>query len=176
MGAPWSGYLNDITMGRSTIYFRSYNVIELSSGWRVDADSPTSISKAYHWITTLIKNNDPNSTESFTLFPVVVRPSNVLTYYIQRSGLALSRESQENIVPGDYGIYNEGKRVYFVLQKQKLASSKSKRLQMARRPVFLFLSSQSLLMHSGALVLTNVLSESPKKYDYFFRMMHPHFV
>ena len=80
-------------------------------GWRVDTiESPsTSISTAYRWITTLVQTRDPNFTpELFALFPVVIRPSGVLTYAVQQSGLALSRESQENIVPGDYGIYNDG--------------------------------------------------------------------
>ncbi|KAF8804989.1 hypothetical protein BYT27DRAFT_7011455, partial [Phlegmacium glaucopus] len=37
----------------------------------------------------------------------------VLTYAVERDGPALSRESQENIVPGDYGIYEEGKKTYY---------------------------------------------------------------
>jgi hypothetical protein len=88
-------------------------------GWRVDTDSPTSISTAHRWITTIVQTEDPNFVpESFALFPVVIRPSGILTYVIQRSGLALSRESQENIVPGDYGIYNEGKKVHFVYKSR----------------------------------------------------------
>ena len=82
---------------------------KISMGWRVDTDSPTSISTAYRWITSFDHPDYPS--EPIALFPVVVRPSNMLTYAVQRSGLALSRESGENIAPGDYGIYNEGKKV-----------------------------------------------------------------
>ena len=82
---------------------------KIAMGWRVDTDSPTSITTAYRWITTL---DDPDFTpEPIALFPVVVRPSNVLTYAIKRNGSALSRGSEENIAPGDYGIYNKGKKV-----------------------------------------------------------------
>ena len=78
--------------------------------------SATSIFTAYRWISTIVQTKDPNFTpESFALFPVVVRPSGVLTYVIQQRGdLALSQESQENIDPGDYGIYNKSKKAHFV--------------------------------------------------------------
>ena len=89
-------------------------------GWRVDTDSPTSISTVYRWITTLVQVEDPDFTpELFALFPVVSRPSGVLTYDFRLTGLALSRESQENFVPGDYGIYNEGKKVHFVYKSKR---------------------------------------------------------
>jgi len=102
-------------MGRCQLLWRHRIGHLTDAGWCVDTDSPTSISTAHRWITTIVQTEDPNfSPESFALFPVVIRPSGVLTYVIQRSGLALSRESQENIVPGDYGIYNKGKKVDFV--------------------------------------------------------------
>ncbi|KAF8798358.1 hypothetical protein BYT27DRAFT_6902896 [Phlegmacium glaucopus] len=82
-------------------------------GWRVDTNSPTSISTAHRWITTVVQTQDPDfSLEEFTLFPIVIRPAYVLTYTVERDGLALSRASQENIVPGDYGIYEEGKKIH----------------------------------------------------------------
>lgn len=65
---------------------------------------------ASFWITT---------PESFALFPVVVLPSGVLTYVIQRNDFSLSREFQENIVPGDYGIYNEDMKVHFVYKSRR---------------------------------------------------------
>ena len=111
----WCSYRRNITMGGCQLLWR-YRIGHLTDpGWRVDTDSPTSISTAHRWITTIVQIKAPNfAPESFALFPVVIRPSGVLTYAIQRSGLALSRESQENIVPGDYGIYNQGKKVHFV--------------------------------------------------------------
>jgi len=45
----------------------------------------------------------------YSLFPVEVRPSIVLTYSVHKNGAALSRESQDIIVPGDYGLYTIGK-------------------------------------------------------------------
>jgi hypothetical protein len=114
----WSSYKNEITMGRCQLLCRIGHLTD--PGWHVDTDSPTSISTVYRWITTLVQTEDPNFTpELFALFPVVIRPSNVLTYAVQPSGLALSRESQENIVPGDYGIYNEGKKVHFVFKSKR---------------------------------------------------------
>ena len=39
-----------------------------------------------------------------------VRPSNlnVMTYSVHRNGTGLSRESQDIIAPGDYGLYTKG--------------------------------------------------------------------
>ena len=111
----WCSYSHKITMGRRQLLWRYRIGHPRDPGWRVDTDSPTSISTAHRWITTIVQTEVPNfAPESFSLFPVVIRPSGVLTYVIQRSGLALSRESQESIVPGDYGIYKEGRKVHFV--------------------------------------------------------------
>jgi hypothetical protein len=106
-------------MGRCQLLWR-YRIGHLTDpGWRVDINSPTSISTAHRWITAIVQTEGPNfAPESLALFPVVIRPPGVLTYVIQRSDLALSRESQESIVPGDYGIYNEGKKVHFVYKSR----------------------------------------------------------
>ena len=118
----WSSKENEITMGRCQL-LRRYRIGYLTNpGWHVDTDSPTSISTAYRWITIIVQTEDPTFTsESFALFPVDIRPSNVLTYAIkQRSDKALPRESQENIVPGDYGIYNEGNKFHFVYKSKRV--------------------------------------------------------
>ncbi|KAF8524082.1 hypothetical protein BU17DRAFT_85143 [Hysterangium stoloniferum] len=47
--------------------------------------------------------------ETYTLFPVEVGPSIVLTYSVHKNGAGLSRESQDIIAPGDYGLYAIGK-------------------------------------------------------------------
>ena len=88
-------------------------------GWHVDTYSPTSISTACRWITTIVRYQNPKfSFEGFTLFPVDIRPYDVLLYSMRRSGSALSQESQENIAPGDYGIYYDGKNIYFMYKSK----------------------------------------------------------
>ena len=47
--------------------------------------------------------------QSYALYPIRMRPTAVLRYYINRNGPALSPESQELISPGDYGIFTKGK-------------------------------------------------------------------
>ncbi|KAF8524097.1 hypothetical protein BU17DRAFT_63456 [Hysterangium stoloniferum] len=42
--------------------------------------------------------------ETYTLFPVEVGPSIVLTYSVHKNGAGLSRKSQDIIAPGDYGL------------------------------------------------------------------------
>lgn len=83
------------------------------SGWRVDNNSPITVSTAYHWIIdAVLSHSRPHNwkeAERFTLFPVEVRPSNVLTYSVLKNGPGLSRESQDVIAPGDYGLYTIGK-------------------------------------------------------------------
>ncbi|KAF8530517.1 hypothetical protein BU17DRAFT_79301 [Hysterangium stoloniferum] len=82
-------------------------------GWRVDNNSPITASTAYRWITDAVLSRALyhawEEAETYTLFPVEVRPNNVLTYSVHKNGAALSRESQDIIVPGDYGLYAIGK-------------------------------------------------------------------
>jgi len=76
-------------------------------GWRVDNSSPISISTAYRWITAAVQAQYPGlgGGRLYALFPVTIRPAFVFSYNVVRNGPALSRESQETIVPGDYGIF-----------------------------------------------------------------------
>lgn len=106
------------------------------------------------FVITLLFGSKP---KSFALFPVVVRPSasGVLTYVIQRSGLALSRKSKENIVPGDYGIY-EGKGVFVY----KVGVVSSKRSQMTQGTVWILTSLASSLMRVGKNIMKNITSHS----------------
>lgn len=46
--------------------------------------------------------------DSFSLFPVDIRPDIVLSYSVHKSGTALPRDSQDIIAPGDYGLYTTG--------------------------------------------------------------------
>ena len=39
---------------------------------------------------------------------VDVQPNGVMTYSVRKSGASLSRECQDAIVPGDYGLYAIG--------------------------------------------------------------------
>ncbi len=86
-------------------------------GWRVDNDSPVTVSTAYRWITDAVLSQSRSHTweeaERYTLFPVEVRPSIVLTYSVHKNGSGLSRESKDIIAPGDYGLYTTGKDALF---------------------------------------------------------------
>ena len=78
-------------------------------GWRVDNDSPITVSTAHRCITNAALSQVSQvrswkEAETYTLFSVEVRPSNVLTYSVHKNGAALSRESQDIIDPEDYGI------------------------------------------------------------------------
>ena len=80
-------------------------------GWHVGDDSPVTVSTAYRWITDAVQAGYPDweEAESYALFPVDVQPSGVLTYSVHKSGTtSLSRECQDAIVPGDYGLYATG--------------------------------------------------------------------
>ncbi|KAF8816775.1 hypothetical protein BYT27DRAFT_7181214 [Phlegmacium glaucopus] len=84
----------------------------LALGWRVSSDSPITVSTAYRWITNAVLYQASSCSweeaETFALFPVEVRPNYVMTYSVQKYGAALSRESQDIIAPGDYGLYTAG--------------------------------------------------------------------
>jgi hypothetical protein len=92
--------------------------LERCIGWRVDVSSPITISTSYRWIKAAAQFKYPTSdkTDLFALFPVVIRPTGVLAYNIERNGPALSRDSHEVIVPGDYGIFNIGMKLHSVYQ------------------------------------------------------------
>ena len=78
--------------------------------------------------------------QPFALFPVVIQPAGVFTYVIKQSGSALSRESEDNIAPGDYGIYNEGKNRHVQKSMSKLKIIALR--QMARGRVWIIYSLQ----------------------------------
>ena len=79
-------------------------------GWHVGDDSPVTVSTAYRWVTTAVQARYPawKESESYALFPVDIQPSIVMTYSVHKSGASLSRECQDAIVPGDYGLYATG--------------------------------------------------------------------
>ncbi|KAF7761262.1 hypothetical protein Agabi119p4_10671 [Agaricus bisporus var. burnettii] len=93
--------------------------LKVALGWRVGDDSPVTTSTAYRWITTAVETQSHGwkDINSFTLCPVDVRPSGVLTYRVRQNGAALPRESHDIIAPGDYGVYTRGDdsdpRLYF---------------------------------------------------------------
>jgi len=65
----------------------------------------------------LVKTHHWEETERFTLFPVEVRPSIVMTYSVHKNGIGLPRESQDIIPPGDYGLYTIGNpTLYYFFQ------------------------------------------------------------
>ncbi len=69
-------------------------------------DSPITVSTAHR-----LDNRRSSRSRSwkeagrYTLFPVGVRPSIVMTYSVYKNGARLSRESQDIVAPGDYGLY-----------------------------------------------------------------------
>ncbi|KAF8816776.1 hypothetical protein BYT27DRAFT_6377119 [Phlegmacium glaucopus] len=82
--------------------------------WCTEEDS---VALAYRWITNAVlyqaSSRSWEEAERFTLFPVEVRPNYVMTYSVHKNGAALSRESQDIIAPGDYGLYTpESPRLY----------------------------------------------------------------
>jgi len=85
---------------------------KLALGWRVDNDSPITVSTAYRWITDAVlcqsRSHTWDEAGRYTLFPVEVQPSIVMTYSVHKNGAGLSRESQDIIAPGDYGLYTIG--------------------------------------------------------------------
>jgi hypothetical protein len=85
-------------------------------GWRVDNDSPITVSTAYRWVTTAVQTRDPDweEAETYALFPVMIQPFDVLRYSAHRNGPALSRKSHEIIPPGDYALYATGVFTYQV--------------------------------------------------------------
>ena len=106
----WCGFSHKLSMGGEFFWRPVIQVVLTSdrySGWRVDDDAPITVSTAYRWVTTAIQTRYPRSesAKSYALFSVVVQPSGVLMYSVERNGSALSRESQEMMIPGDYGIY-----------------------------------------------------------------------
>ena len=88
-----------------------YDHLWFCLGWRVDSSSPVTISTSYRWVTIAVNDTFPKwpKAQSFALFPIGMRPSGVLSYYMYRNGPALSPESQELIAPGEYGIFTKGK-------------------------------------------------------------------
>ncbi len=82
-------------------------------GWHVGNDSSITASTVCRWIASAVEaqchDYSWQEAESYTLFPVEVQPNDVrLTYSVHKNGAALSRESQERVVPGDYGLYAIG--------------------------------------------------------------------
>lgn len=88
-------------------------------GWRVDDESQVTVSTAYRWVTTAVLTQVPEwkAAESYALFPVILRPTDVLMYAVRQNGSPLSRESQEIMVPGDYGLYNVGTKYFLMHQR-----------------------------------------------------------
>ncbi|KAF8624197.1 hypothetical protein AX17_007186 [Amanita inopinata Kibby_2008] len=86
-------------------------------GWRVSNDSSFTISTAYRWIKTAVEacsnGHSWKEAESYTLFPVEVKPNGVLMYTVSKNGDALSRNSPDLILPGDYGLYAKDPRLYY---------------------------------------------------------------
>jgi len=91
-------------------------------GLHVDKNSPITIATVYRWVTTAVLHRARfhhwEEAERYTLHPVEVRPSAVMTYSVHQNGHGLSRESQEIIAPGDYGLYTIGNpRLYYFFDR-----------------------------------------------------------
>ncbi|KAF8675719.1 hypothetical protein AX14_005020, partial [Amanita brunnescens Koide BX004] len=82
--------------------------------WRVGDDSLITVSTVYRWVNSAVEAQCHGYPwkEAESRFDL-----DVLTYSVHKNGAALSRESQEIIVPGDYGSYAIGdSRLYFFFQ------------------------------------------------------------
>ncbi|RDB27472.1 hypothetical protein Hypma_004093 [Hypsizygus marmoreus] len=79
--------------------------------WRINNDTPTTITQAHHWIDTAIKDDEHAALSEehlgYSLFPVTVKPRYKLTYTPSRkvSAAAFPHESKEILIVGDYGIF-----------------------------------------------------------------------
>ena len=117
------------------------------AGWRVDNNSPITVSTAYRWITDAFLSQSMSHTweeaERYTLFPVEVRPSDVLTYSVHKNGDGLSRESQDIIAPGDYGLYTISKNIILCIITGQVTLAHRKPLTL------LFLLSSSVIFDCG---------------------------
>ena len=86
----------------------SFKLVRLFPGWSFDSCSPVTISTSLPVVnrgrSVFLSSQEPCH---IMLFPIGIRPSGVLTYYIYRIG-PLSLESQESITLGDYGIFTIG--------------------------------------------------------------------
>ena len=115
-----------MALASSNHWFATYHLdLDQYPGWRVDKNLPINISTAYRWVTAAVqaKYLGSKDAEVFALFPVVVRPAWVLTYAVVPNGFALSPESQELIVPGDYGIFTPGaKRLLLYVTEQAVCA------------------------------------------------------
>ena len=80
-------------------------------GFHVDDMCPVTFAAVYRWFqaaneTLFIGYGGYES--SFRLFPVVIEPKDVYCYNVRISGDAVPWDSQEAILPGDYGLFAEG--------------------------------------------------------------------
>lgn len=100
------------TRQRRNVFIWCTEMSSLELGWRVESDSPITISTAYRWIIDAVLSQSQRhiwlEAEKFTLCPVEIRPSIVLSYSVHKNGEALPRESQDIMPPGDYGVYSAG--------------------------------------------------------------------
>ncbi|KAF8639120.1 hypothetical protein AX17_001735 [Amanita inopinata Kibby_2008] len=90
---------------------------KLAMGWHVDDESPVTVSTAYRWVTTAVLTQYPEwkAAETYALFPVALRPNGVLMNTVHRNGEStLSRESQDIMLPGDYGLYDIGMEYFSI--------------------------------------------------------------
>ena len=113
----WCTRSHKVALGQFFWRVISKAILKCPPGWHVGNDNPTTVSTAYRWITDAVLNQSRSRSwkeaERYTLFPVEVRPSIVMTYSVHKNGAGLSRESQDIMVPGDYGLYTIGKNTFF---------------------------------------------------------------
>ncbi|EKM77133.1 hypothetical protein AGABI1DRAFT_108282 [Agaricus bisporus var. burnettii JB137-S8] len=136
---------------------------KVALGWRVGDDSPVTISTAYRWITTAVEAQSPGwkDINSFTLCPVHVRPSGVLTYCVRQNGAALPRESHDTIAPGDYGVYTIG------ADTLSCSDDSDPRLYFRFDPEFSFASMEIAVEMNSPSLLTKLSNERNSMGRYF---------
>lgn len=80
-------------------------------GFHVDDKRPITFATVYHWLQAvnemLIRGHGGNQS-AFHLFPVVIEPAFVYRYTVHIAGNAVPWDSQDFIVPGNYGLFSKG--------------------------------------------------------------------
>lgn len=130
---------------------------QINPGWRVDNNSPITFSTAYRWITDAAQSQVRSwkEAETYTLFPVEVRPSKVLTYSVHKNGASLSQESQDIIVPGDYGVYTIGRNTVLSTTTGYVTLTHKKPLTF--RPVLTFSNMEEVMKEDNPLMFVKVI-------------------
>jgi hypothetical protein len=102
----WCTETNRLALGKLFSHFSKHCSYQWL-GWHVDDHSPITIATAYRWVMSSVQTESPKwkQAKTFVLCPIITQLNGVLLYSVHKNGAALSRESNEIISTGDYGVY-----------------------------------------------------------------------